>query len=138
MEAIAELFVAIAAFVIEITFHSLVFLFLLCRSAVSPKYREQMRSEWGKSLGHRFAIVTGLLLYTAMFVVAATIWVPAIFARGGSRTPPLGIESPASSGSDAPPSNEHKAVRAIGDYLKKKLQERSGRAIQSPESSSTR
>lgn len=138
MEAISELFVAIAAFFIEITFHSLVFLFLICRSAVSPKYREQMRSEWGKSLGHRFAIVTGILLYTAMFVVAATIWVPAIFNRSDRSTSFLGIESPACSGADAPPSNEHKAVRDIGDYLKKKLQERSDRANQSPESSSTR
>ena len=138
MEAIAELFVAVAAFVIESTFHSLAFLFLLCRSAVSPKYREQMRSEWGRSFGHRFAIVTGILLYTAMFVVAAAIWVPTVFARSDRSISPLGIEPPANSRSDGPPSKENKAVRAIGDYAKKKIQERSERANQSPEPSSTR
>jgi hypothetical protein len=138
MEAIAEILAAIAVFVVEITFHSLVFAFLLCRSVVSPRYREQMRSEWRRSLGHRFAIVTGITLYTAMFVVAAAFWIPTIFyGSDRSRTPSF-IESPAKSEPDSTPSAKKKVIRVIGDYVKKKLQEKSDRAEQSSESKSTR
>jgi hypothetical protein len=76
MEVIAELFVAIAAFVIEVTIHALVFVFILAMSVFSPRYRAKLKQQWDTSNSQRFAMVLGATVYSVALAFALFVWVP--------------------------------------------------------------
>ncbi len=76
MELIAELVVAIGAFVLEVTIHALVFVFILVMSVFSSRYRAKLKQEWDTSNSQRFAMVLGATLYSVALVFALFFWVP--------------------------------------------------------------
>ena len=130
MEVLAELLVALVAFVIEVTFHALVFLFLLVMAAFSPKYRRKLRDRWHTSNRKRFSIVLGVSLYTIALSFALYVWIPVI-GSGNERT-----ESEDGSAFSSIGFSESKAdelmkakeagelVDVAGEFIKRKLDER--------------
>ena len=76
MEALAELVMIIVTFLIEVTIHSLVFIFLLLMAIFSPHYRKNLRDQWDTSNWHRLAIVCGVTMYSTALIVALLFWTP--------------------------------------------------------------
>lgn len=76
MEALAELALAIVTFLFEVTFHAVVFIFLLLMAMFSPHYRKKLRDQWDTSNWQRFGIVLGLAMYSAALIVALLFWTP--------------------------------------------------------------
>lgn len=85
MEALSELLLAIACFVLEVTIHSLVFVYLLFMAIFSSRYRQKLREEWGTSNWHRVTIVLGIGLYSAALAIALLVWIPTIREGDGQR-----------------------------------------------------
>jgi thiol:disulfide interchange protein len=81
MEAIAEIFLAIVTFLIEVTFHAVVFIFLLVMAIFSPRYRKKLKDRWDTSNWQRAGIVLGVTMYSAALVVALFFWTP-LLTRG--------------------------------------------------------
>lgn len=78
MEALAELAVAIVAFIFEVTIHALVFVFILVMSIFSPQYRTKLKRQWDTSNWQRFAMILGATLYSAALILALFVWIPMI------------------------------------------------------------
>jgi hypothetical protein len=76
MEALAEILTAIAAFLIEVTFHAVVFIFLLLMAIFSPRYRKKLKGQWNTSNSQRFGIVLGVVMYSTALVIALLFWTP--------------------------------------------------------------
>ncbi len=76
MEALAELVTAIAAFLIEVTFHAVVFIFLLLMAIFSPHYRKKLKDQWNASNWQRFGILLGVTMYSTALIVALLFWTP--------------------------------------------------------------
>ena len=74
MEILLELIGAIIAFIIEVTIHALVFLFLLFMATFSPKYRKKLRDDWNTSNWKRFSIVLGIGMYSIALILALFVW----------------------------------------------------------------
>ncbi len=49
MEALVEIVMAIISFLIEMTIHAAVFIFLLIMAIFSPRYRSKLRERWDTS-----------------------------------------------------------------------------------------
>ena len=81
MEELGNIFVGIAAFILEVTFHALVFLWLLGRACFDPKYRQKVRDEWNKSNRKRTGIIMGLTMYSVALFFAFSVWVPTLGDR---------------------------------------------------------
>lgn len=73
-----ELIHAIIAFVLEITVHAAIFIFLMLMSIFSPRYRKKLKEKWNTSNRRRFTMVLGISLYATALFVALAIWIPAI------------------------------------------------------------
>ncbi len=78
MEALTESVGVILAFLIEMTLHAVVFLFLLSMAIFSPHYRKKLRDRWNASSWKRFEIVLGVSLYSFAVLVAVLFWVPSL------------------------------------------------------------
>lgn len=76
MDALAELALAIVAFIFEVTIHALVFVYLLLRAIFSPAYRRKLREHWDTSNWRRAGIVLGIGVYMAALVFALLVWTP--------------------------------------------------------------
>lgn len=135
MEAIAELFVAIADFILEVTIHALVFVSILAISVFSPKYSAKLKQQWDTSKSQRFAIVLGATLYSAALLFALFVWVPML----GSAKPADSSSKEQRSGSSIEFTNDEieemkktqklgELVDVAGDLLKRKLAERKEKA----------
>ena len=85
MEALLELIGAIVAFIIEVTIHALVFIYLMIRAVFSADYRQKLREAWDASLWKRFAIVFGILMYSTALAIALFVWIPLIGISGNHR-----------------------------------------------------
>ena len=76
MAALAELIIAILAFLFEVTFHALVFVVYLMLAIFSPTYRGKLKEKWNTSFSNRISIVSGIGLYTAALAFALFFWIP--------------------------------------------------------------
>jgi thiol:disulfide interchange protein len=76
MEALAEILLAIVTFLIEVTFHAVVFIFLLVMAIFSPSYRKKLKDQWDTSNWQRVGIVLGVAMYSAALVLALFFWTP--------------------------------------------------------------
>ena len=85
MEVLLELIGAIIAFIIEVTIHALVFIYLMIRAVFSADYRQKLRDAWDTSLWKRFAIVFGILMYSTALAIALFVWIPLIGSSGNHR-----------------------------------------------------
>ncbi len=85
MVALSELLLAIACFILEVTIHSLVFVYLIIRAMFSSPYRQKLREEWSTSNRHRVSIILGIGLYSAALAVALFFWIPTIRGKDGQR-----------------------------------------------------
>ena len=128
MEALIELFVRLFVFVIEVTVHALVFLFLLAMAIFSPAYRQKLRERWDTSIGHRFAIVLGIGLYSMALAIALFVWIPRQNKspeEEEEEVKPVAIEF---SSEELKELGKTKAIEELvdmaGDLIKKKLDER--------------
>ena len=83
MEVILEILGAIVAFLIEVTIHALVFLYLLVMAVFSPTYREKLRTEWDTSTGRRITLVIGVCFYSAALIIALCVWIPLAMSDHG-------------------------------------------------------
>lgn len=81
MEALAELALAIVTFLFEVTFHAVVFIFLLLMAIFSPKCRKKLKDQWDTSNWQRFGIILGITMYSAALIVALIFWTPSLGRR---------------------------------------------------------
>ena len=81
METLAEIALAIVTFLFEVTFHAVVFIFLLLMAIFSPNYRKKLKDQWDTSNWQRFGIVLGVTLYSAALIVALIFWTPFLGRR---------------------------------------------------------
>ncbi len=131
MEAIAELFVAIGAFILEVTIHALVFVFILAMSVFSPRFRAKLKQEWDTSNSQRFAMVLGATLYSGALLFALFVWVPML---GSAKAADLSAKEQRSGSSIEFTNDEVEEMKKIqklgelvdvaGNLLKRKLAER--------------
>jgi len=138
MSALVELIAAIFAFVIEVTFHALVFVFYLVMAIFSPKYRQKLKRDWNESVWKRVSIVSGVALYSAALAFALFFWPPFLAPAND----PVASESETSE-PDAKAKFTRDEIREIretkeigdlvkvaGDILKRKAEERENEAEQ--------
>ena len=85
MGVLLELIDGIIAFIIEVTIHALVFIYLMIRAVFSADYRQKLREAWDTSLWKRFAIVFGILMYSTALAIALFVWIPLIGSSGNHR-----------------------------------------------------
>ena len=85
MEVLLELIGAIIAFIIEVTIHALVFIYLMIRAVFSADYRQKLREAWDTSLWKRFEIVFGISMYSTALAIALFVWIPLIGSSGNHR-----------------------------------------------------
>ena len=78
MEALLELIGAIIAFIIEVTIHAIVFIYLLVRAVFSADYRKRLHDAWDTSLWKRFGIIFGIVMYSTTLAIALFVWIPLI------------------------------------------------------------
>lgn len=136
MEALAELLAAIAAFLIEVTFHAVVFIFLLLMAIFSPHYRNKLKKQWNTSNSHRFGIVLGVAMYSTALIVALSFWTP-FLGLGSDKVAKTDqkqatkIELPANEVNGIKKANEiDQLVDVAGSIIKRKLAERKQEAEQ--------
>lgn len=84
MEALAEIALAVFAFVLEVTIHAAVFVFFLLMSIFSPKYRAKLKRQWDTSNRQKFSLVLGVALYSAALIFALVVWLP-LFRGDGEK-----------------------------------------------------
>lgn len=136
MEALIGLLAEILAFIVEVTFHAVEFIFLLLMAIFSPRYRQKLKAEWETSTWRRIAIVLGITLYSSALVLALMIWMP-FFARrspeiaAGNHAPSVRIELSSSDKQQMKNTKEiDQLIDVAGDILKRKLAERKAAAEQ--------
>jgi amino acid transporter len=81
MEAIGQLLAAIVTFLLEVTFHALVFVFHFLMAMFNPRYRDKLQEDWNTSAWKRFNIALGVTMYTAAFIIALIFWIPTLLRR---------------------------------------------------------
>ncbi len=138
MSALVELILAIIAFIIEVTFHALVFVFYLVMAIFSPKYRKKLKEDWNGSNWRRVSIVSGIALYSAALAFALFFWTP--FLRTGKdpdvnkkevSEPETGVRFTLDEIKDIRETKElGDLVKVAGDILKRKADERENEAEQ--------
>ena len=125
MEALIDLIKAIAAFVIDVTIHALVFIFHLLMAAFSPHYRQKLREDWNTSNLNRFSIILGVSLYSIALAIALFVWIPIL----GNQDEPETNDSPISNQFTQDEIKQMKGTKEIGelvdvagDIIKQKLE----------------
>lgn len=131
MEVLIELIGAIIVFIIEVTFHALVFVFLLIMATFSPKYRQRLRDDWDTSNWKRFSIVLGIGMYSIALVFALFVWLPLLGEGDGQSQKKEENESSITIQFSSEEIKEMKKTKEIdelvdvaGDFIKRKLNER--------------
>lgn len=76
MEALGQIIAAIVAFVIEVTFHAIVFVFYLILGIFSPRYREKLRAKRETSAWNKFCLSLGITMYSVALIFALLFWTP--------------------------------------------------------------
>lgn len=81
MSAIVELFAAIIALILELTWHALVALYHGLLAAFSPRHRAQFLKEWRESTSRK--ILTCLLIFigTTLVLTMAWFWTNVFFPK---------------------------------------------------------
>lgn len=135
MEALIGLLAEILAFIVEVTFHAAVFVFMLLMAIFSPRYRKELKAEWETSTLRRIAIVLGITLYSLALILALVIWTP-LFARRSAEVATVSqdpIEFSSAEMQQMKSTNEvDELIDVAGDILKRKLTERKKAAEQNP------
>ncbi|OYV07312.1 MAG: hypothetical protein CFE26_01695 [Verrucomicrobiales bacterium VVV1] len=129
MGAFIGLLAEILAFIVEVTFHAVVFIFMLLMAIFSPRYRQKLKAEWETSTWRRIAIVLGITMYSLALILALSIWTP-LFARRspevaeGNHAPSVRIELSSSDMQQMKNTKEiDELIDVAGDILKRKLAE---------------
>ena len=136
MEALAEILMAIAAFLIEVTFHAVVFSFLLLMAILNPHYRKKVKDQWNTSNSQRFGIVLGVVLYSTALVIALVFWTPFLGLSSDEvaktdQKQAAQIELPADEVNRIKKAKEiDQLVDVAGSIIKRKLAERKQEAAQ--------
>ena len=136
MEALAEIALAIVTFLFEVTFHAVVFIFLLLMAIFSPNYRKKLKDQWDTSNWQRFGIVLGVTLYSAALIVALIFWTPFLGRRtevvdATDQKHAVTIEFSADEVHRMKKTNElDQLVNVAGKIIKRKLEERKQEAEQ--------
>lgn len=126
-----QILLAIAAFIIEVTLHAIVFVFHLLMAIFSKRYREKLRNDWATSPSKRLGIVISATFYTAVLIFALLFWLPVLL--GGA---PEGVDKDEKSSLKLDFSSEElqrmkntkeikDLVDVAGDIVERKLEERS-------------
>ncbi len=135
MEALIELLAAIVAFIVEVTFHAVVFIFMLLMAIFSPRYRKKLKAEWETSTWRRIAIVLGITLYSSALILALMIWTPFV-SRRSPEVAAVSQDPIEFSSADMQQMKNTKEIDELidvaGDILKRKLTERKKAADPDP------
>jgi amino acid transporter len=135
MEALIGLLAEILAFIVEVTFHAVVFIFMLLMAIFSPRYRKKLKAEWETTTWRRIAIVLGITLYSSALILALIIWTP-FFARRSPEVAAVSQDPIEFSNADMQQMKNTKEIDQLidvaGDILKRKLAERKKAAEQDP------
>ncbi len=132
MSALVELIFAIVAFIIEVTFYALVFVFYLVMALFSPKYRQRLKEDWNGSVWKRISIISGVALYSAALAFALFFWTPFLATEKDPEVSEIEssepVEEPKFTRDEIREIRETKEigdlVKVAGDILKRKAEER--------------
>jgi hypothetical protein len=76
IEGIAQVLLAIAALLLELTIWAFVGLYVAARAIVSPVHREKIRREWHSGWKGKASLVFSGVFWAALISAAIWIWFP--------------------------------------------------------------